>query len=204
MLTGCPLPWRCSFCRAGAAPQAASGSRSWCRRRGHTARPWRPARGRWSGRRRAAPRTAAAVPRSAGPSPGRARSPPNQSIEHRFESESRTLHSPNKAAHSRGGPHWGRNSAEPGGQQRTAGDNKPRGQRPFHSDAPGPRKSWTALSHGRGHRFETCHAHQSSPQVRAPHQWSSPTARTPAGGEQAAGAFSAARTRAWVSAGTWV
>jgi len=131
MLTGCPLPWRCSFCRAGAAPQAASGSRSWCRRRGHTARPWRPARGRWSGRRRAAPRTAAAVPRSAGPSPGRARSPPNQSIEHRFESESRTLHSPNKAAHSRGGPHWGRNSAEPGGQQRTAGDNEPRGQRRF-------------------------------------------------------------------------
>jgi hypothetical protein len=30
-----------------------------------------------------------------------------------------------------GGPRWGRNSAEPGGQQRTAGDNEPRGQQPF-------------------------------------------------------------------------
>jgi hypothetical protein len=29
------------------------------------------------------------------------------------------------------GPRWGRSSAEPGGQQRTAGDNEPRGQRPF-------------------------------------------------------------------------
>jgi hypothetical protein len=30
-----------------------------------------------------------------------------------------------------GGPRWGRNSGELGGQQRTAGDNKPRGQRRF-------------------------------------------------------------------------
>jgi hypothetical protein len=53
--------------QAGVGVPAASGSRSWCRRRGGTARRWRPARGRWPGRRRAAPRTAAAVPRSAGP-----------------------------------------------------------------------------------------------------------------------------------------
>jgi hypothetical protein len=42
------------------------------------------------------------------------------------------------------GPRWGRNSAEPGEQQRTAGDNEPRGQRPFQSEvlgreSPGPR-----------------------------------------------------------------
>jgi hypothetical protein len=35
------------------------------------------------------------------------------------------------AAQSLGGPRWGRNSAEPGGQQGTAGESEPRGQRPF-------------------------------------------------------------------------
>jgi hypothetical protein len=34
---------------AGAGAPAASGSRSWCRRRGCRARPWRPPRGQWSG-----------------------------------------------------------------------------------------------------------------------------------------------------------
>src|SRR5215217_679071 len=115
--------------RAGAAAQAASGSRSWCRRRGCTARLWRPARTRWRGRRRAAPRTAPAAPRSAGPRPGRARSPPNQTIEHKFESESGTLPSPPGPPTGLGGPRWGRNPAEPEGQQRTAEDKEPRGQR---------------------------------------------------------------------------
>jgi hypothetical protein len=55
-----------------------------------------------------------------------------------------------RAAHSLGGPCWGRNSAEPGGQQRTAADNKRRGQRAFRSDSPGKRNPWTALSHSRG------------------------------------------------------
>src|SRR5215211_3041826 len=77
--------------RAGAAAQAASGSRSWCRRRGYTARPRRPARGRWRGRRQATPRTAPAALRSAGPSPGPAKSPPNQVIEYVFENESARL-----------------------------------------------------------------------------------------------------------------
>jgi hypothetical protein len=35
------------------------------------------------------------------------------------------------AVESLGGPRWGRNSAAPGGQQRTAGDNESRGQRRF-------------------------------------------------------------------------
>jgi hypothetical protein len=71
--------------RVGAAAPAASGSRSWCRRRGRTARFWRPARPRWPGRRRAAPRTAPAALRSAGPGLGRARCPLKQTIEHLFE-----------------------------------------------------------------------------------------------------------------------
>jgi hypothetical protein len=154
--------------RAGAVALAASGSRSWCRRHAGTARRWRPARGRWPGRRRAAPRTAPAAPRSAGPRPGRARSPPNQAIEHKFERGSGTLRSPDGAAQTLGGPRWGRNSAEPGGQQRTAGDNEGRGQQPFRSDLSGPLNRWTGLSHGRGHRFETCHAHEGKPQLRAP------------------------------------
>jgi hypothetical protein len=78
-------PW------AGAAAQAASSSRSWCRRRGGTARPWRPARRRWPDQRRAAPRSVPAAPRSAGPGPGRAKSPRRQVIEHRFETESAIL-----------------------------------------------------------------------------------------------------------------
>jgi len=36
-----------------------------------------------------------------------------------------------------GGPRWGRNSAEPGGQQRTAGDNESRGQRLVRGDVLG-------------------------------------------------------------------
>jgi hypothetical protein len=70
------------------------------------------------GRRRAAPRTAPAAPRSAGPRPGRAKSPPDQRIEHKFESISATLRSPPGAAQRLGGSRWGRNSADPGGQQR--------------------------------------------------------------------------------------
>jgi hypothetical protein len=61
--------------RAGVGAQAASGSRPECRRHRCTARPWRPARGRWPGRRRAALRTAPTAPRSAGPSRPRAKSP---------------------------------------------------------------------------------------------------------------------------------
>jgi hypothetical protein len=76
---------------AGAGAQAASGSRSWCRRRRCRARCWRPPYRWWPGRRRAAPRTAAAAPRSAGPGPGRAKSPPEQLIEQVFGTESRML-----------------------------------------------------------------------------------------------------------------
>jgi hypothetical protein len=60
--------------RAEAGAPAASGSRSWCRRRGGTARRWRPTRGRWPGRRRAAPRTAPVV----------APEPPNRENRQRF------------------------------------------------------------------------------------------------------------------------
>jgi hypothetical protein len=108
--------------RAGAAAQAASGSRSWCRRRGGTARPCRPARRRWPGRRRATPRTAPAAPRSAGPGPGRAKSPPTQGIEHKFESESRTLRSPTeplRARAGRAGAATRRNLGDSKGQQET-------------------------------------------------------------------------------------
>jgi len=70
---------------AGAAAQAASGSKSWCRPRGCRARRWRPPRGRLSGRCQAAPRTAPAAPRSAGPGSGRARPPPRQTSEQTFE-----------------------------------------------------------------------------------------------------------------------
>jgi transposase len=52
---------------------------------------WRPARGRWPGRRRAALRTAPAAPRSAGPGPGLAKSPPRQASEHMFGIESGML-----------------------------------------------------------------------------------------------------------------
>jgi hypothetical protein len=51
--------------RAGAGAPAASGSRSWSRRRGGRAQRWGPPRESWPGRRRAAPRTAPAAPRSA-------------------------------------------------------------------------------------------------------------------------------------------
>jgi hypothetical protein len=78
----------------GAGAPAASGSRSWCRRRGCTAQRWRPPRRWWPSQRRATPRTAPAAPRSAGPGPGRARSPPNQAIEHKFEGASGRLRSP--------------------------------------------------------------------------------------------------------------
>jgi hypothetical protein len=50
-------------------------------------------------------------------------------------------------------PPWaalGRGPAEPGGQQRTAGDNKRRGQRAFRSDSPGRENPWSALSQSRG------------------------------------------------------
>ena len=43
------------------------------------------------------------------------------------------------------GPHRDRGSAEPGGQQRTAGDNERRGQQRFRSHSPWQRNTWTAL-----------------------------------------------------------
>jgi hypothetical protein len=107
---------------AGAGAPAASGSRSWCRRRGCRARRWRPSPGWWPGRRRAAPRIAPAAPRSAGPSPGRARSPPNQGIEHKFESGSGTLRSPTgplRAWVGRAGAATRRNLGDSKGQQGT-------------------------------------------------------------------------------------
>ena len=106
--------------RAGAAAQAASGSRSWCRRRGCTARPWRPTHGRWRGRRRATRRTAPAALRSAGPGPGRARSPLDQCIEHKFEIESRTLRSPTV----RSEPGWAALGPQLGGTWGTAKDSR--------------------------------------------------------------------------------
>jgi hypothetical protein len=131
--------------RVGAAALAASGSRPWSRRRGGTARPWWRAYGRWPGRRRAAPRTAPAAPRSAGQVqvvPG----PHRTSVSNTSSRVDRERCVARKAAQSLSGPRWGRNSAEPGGQQRTAGDNEPRGQQPFRGDAPGLRKRWSELS----------------------------------------------------------
>jgi hypothetical protein len=81
---------------AGAGAPAASGSRSWCHRRGGRARRWRPPRGWWPGRCRAAPRIALTVPRSAGPGPGHAKSPPKQTIEQRFDAESGILPTPDR------------------------------------------------------------------------------------------------------------
>jgi hypothetical protein len=68
----------------GTGVPAASGSRSWCRQRVHTARRQRLPPGEWPSRRRAAPRTATTAPRSAGPGPGHAKSPPSQAIELMF------------------------------------------------------------------------------------------------------------------------
>jgi hypothetical protein len=87
----CSLPAADRMPQAVVAAQAASGSRPWCRPRGCRARDWRPARGRWLGRRPVARHTDRAVPRSAGPAPGRARSPPEQGIELVFEIESGIL-----------------------------------------------------------------------------------------------------------------
>jgi hypothetical protein len=101
----------------GAGAPAASGSTPRpCQREGRARRWPRPHRW-WSGRRRAAPRSAPAAPRSADPGlGGRAKSPLNQAIEHEFESGSGTLRSP-PGAHSL----WGRAGAAPrrhlGGQQ---------------------------------------------------------------------------------------
>jgi hypothetical protein len=67
--------------RAGTGAQAASGSRSWCRRREGRARRWRPPHRWWPGRRRAVPRTAPAAPRWAGPDLDRTKSPLQQVIE---------------------------------------------------------------------------------------------------------------------------
>jgi hypothetical protein len=136
--------------RVGAGVPAASGSRSLCRRRGCTARPWRPARRRWPGRRRAAPRIAPAAPRSAGPSPGRASSPPNQGIEHKFESESRTLRSLTRqlrACTGRAGAATRRNLGNSNGQQETTDVEVSSHFTAFTWHA----NPWTALSHSRGH-----------------------------------------------------
>jgi hypothetical protein len=46
---------------------------------------------------------------------------PTQAIEHKFESGSATLRSPTGPLIAEVGPRWGRSSADPGGQQRTAG-----------------------------------------------------------------------------------
>ena len=107
---------------AGAAAQAASDSRSWCRRRVRRARRRRPPPGWRPSRRRAAPRTAPAAPRSAGPGPGRARSPPTEGIEHKFENESGTLRSPTEpltAYAGRAGAATRRNLGDSKGQQET-------------------------------------------------------------------------------------
>jgi hypothetical protein len=76
-----------------------------------------------------------------------------------------------RAAHSRGGPHWGRNWAEPGGQQRTAGDNKPRGQQPFRGEHLGCEIA--------GPRFHTAEVTGSKPvrPTRASDQASGPSRR---------------------------
>jgi hypothetical protein len=87
----CSLPAADRMPQAVVAAQAASGSRPWSRPRGCRARRWRPARGRWLGRRPVARHTDRAVPRSAGPAPGRARSPLEQGIELVFEIESGIL-----------------------------------------------------------------------------------------------------------------
>ena len=86
------------------------------------ARPGWPACGRWPDRRQVARRIVPAAPRSAGPGLGRAKSPPAQSIEHKFDSESRTLRSPTGPLRSwvgRGGAATGRNLADSKGQQET-------------------------------------------------------------------------------------
>jgi hypothetical protein len=106
-------PGACRTPVAGAAAPAASGSRPRCRPSDDRARCLRRVRGRWPGRRRAAPRTAPAGPRAAGPNPSRARSPPNQRIEHKFENGSGTLRSPTDP----GWSCWGGNSVDPGRQQ---------------------------------------------------------------------------------------
>jgi hypothetical protein len=101
---------------AGAGVPAASGSRSWCRRRGGTAQHWPPPHRWWPGRHRAAPRTAPAAPRSAGPGLGRAKSPPEQAIEHVFEILSAMLPT---ATGRIVGAHWGHRAPVYTGQQRT-------------------------------------------------------------------------------------
>jgi hypothetical protein len=72
------------------------------------------------------------------PSPGPRSCVPGEGVSIKLQPHSSTRSgaghnaaSSNGAAQSPGGPRWGRNSAEPGGQQRTAGDNEPRGQQPF-------------------------------------------------------------------------
>ena len=126
--------------RVGAAALAASGSRPWSRRRGGTARPWWRAYGGGQvdaeqlraplQRRRDRPAQVQVVP-----------GPHRTSISNTSSRVERERCVARKAAQSLGGPRWGRNSAESGGQQRTAGDNEPRGQQPFRGDAPGLRKS---------------------------------------------------------------
>jgi hypothetical protein len=133
--------------RAGVAAPAASGSRSWCHRRGGTARRWRPARGRWPGRRRAAPRTAPAAPRSAGPSPGRA-SPHRTRISNVGSRPSRVLllRQWRCTACGRGGPRTGGTC----GQQGTARETN------LEVSGLSPRCTWTrngwsTLSRASGH-----------------------------------------------------
>src|SRR4029450_2435428 len=102
----------------------------------------RPPRGWGPGRRRAAPRIAPAAPRSASPGPGRARSPPAQRIEHKFETESRTLRSPTGTAPRRGWAVGARNSTDPGdskGQHETTHIEINSGSsHSFRQETPGP------------------------------------------------------------------
>jgi hypothetical protein len=138
---------------------------AWCRRRGCRARRWWPPHRWWPGSHRAAVRIAPAAPRSAGPSPGRARSPPEQGIEHKFESESRTLPSPTvgplTARGGRAGAATRRNLGDSNRQQETTDVEVSSGFAAIHlgSETPGLRFH-TAEATG------SCETHLYSPQGR--------------------------------------
>jgi hypothetical protein len=118
--------------RAGAAAQAASGSRSWCRRRGCTL----DVGGRLTdgGQVDAEQLRAPLQRRRDRPAQVRVVPVPHQTrVSNTSSTANRERYVVRRGRSEPGGPRWGRNSAEPGGQQRTAGDNRRRGQQPFHS-----------------------------------------------------------------------
>jgi hypothetical protein len=68
------------------------------------------------------------------------------------------------------GPHRAADRRNPGGQQRTAGDNERRRQRPVRSDSPGTRNPCPRLhcdDHSRGHRSVRLSSASSRPALRA-------------------------------------